>query len=64
MDDPKVGMSEEEQRARKLLPELARQVQRDAAEVRVPQQVVEVVGEELKDETQMFLPNEVRLQFH
>ena len=49
MDDVELWGCEEQQRCAQLLRELARQVERDATEVGVPQQVVEVVGEQLKD---------------
>lgn len=51
MNDVQIHRREEVQCHAQLLGELARQVQRDAAKVRVTQQVVEVVGEKLKDQT-------------
>ena len=56
-----VGYEEHEGGA-ELLGELARQVERDALEVGVAQQVVQVVGEELEDETQVVAVHEVALE--
>ena len=53
VDDVEFGRREEQQRGAQLLRKLACQVQRDAAEVCVAQQVVQVVGEQLEDETQV-----------
>jgi len=64
VDDVELGRREEEQRSAQLLRELARQVQRNAAEVGVAQQVVQVVREQLKDETQVRPEHELPLQLH
>jgi len=53
VDDVEFGRREEHQRHAQLLRELARQVERDAAKVGVAQQVVEVVREQLEDETEV-----------
>ena len=53
MDNVEFGRREEQQRRAQLLSKLARQVQRDAAEVGVAQQVVQVVGKQLEDQTQV-----------
>jgi len=53
VDDVELGRREEQQRGAQLLRELARQVQRDATEVGVAQQVVEVVRQQLEDETEV-----------
>ena len=64
VDDVEVGRAQEHERRAQLLRELARQVERHAAEVGVAQQVVQVVGEELEDETQVVAEHEVPLEFH
>lgn len=43
VDDAELGRGQEQQRSAKLLSKLPGQVERDATEVGVPQQVVEVV---------------------
>ena len=48
VDDAQLGRRQEEQRRAQLLRELARQVERHAAEVGVAQQVVQVVAEQLE----------------
>jgi len=53
VDDVELRRREEQQGRAQLLCKLARQIQRDAAEVGVAQKVVQVVGEQLKDETQV-----------
>jgi hypothetical protein len=45
-----------------LLSKLPRQVERDAAEIGVPQQVVQVVGQQLEDQAEVVPPHEVVLQ--
>jgi hypothetical protein len=57
-----LGRRQEEQSRAKLLRKLPRQVEGDAAEVRVPQQVVQVVREQFKHKTQVVPPHEVALQ--
>ena len=64
VDDAELGRREEEQRGAELLRKLARQVERHAAEVGVAQEVVEVVGEQLKDEAEVLAEHEVALQSH
>jgi len=64
VDDVEVGCGKEQQRGAQLLRKLARQVQRDATEVGVAQQVVQVVGEQLKDEAQVRTEHELTLQLH
>ena len=61
VNDVQLGRREEQQRRAQLLRELTRQVERDAAEVGVPQQVVQVVGEQLKDQAQVVAEHEVLL---
>ena len=63
MDDVELRRSQEEQRRAQLLRKLARQVERDAAEVGVAQQVVQVVGEQLEDQTEVVTEHEVTLEF-
>ena len=62
--DVEVGRAQEHERRAQLLRELARQVERHTAEVGVAQKVVQVVGEELEDETQVVAEHEVSLEFH
>jgi len=64
VDDVQFRRRKEHQRHAQLLRKLARQVQGHAAEVGVAQQVVEVVREQLKDETQVGTEHEVTLQPH
>lgn len=61
MDDAELGRGQEEQCRAQLLSELARQVERDAAEVGVAQEVVQVVGEELENQAQVVTEHEVPL---
>lgn len=53
MNNVEFGRREEQQRCAQLLRKLARKVQRDAAEVCIAQQVVQVVGKQLEDQTQV-----------
>jgi len=62
--DVEFGRREEQQRRAQLLRKLARQIQRDAAEVGVAQQVVQVVRQQLKHETQVRSEHELPLQLH
>ena len=64
VDDVELGRGQEQQRRAHLLRKLARQVEGDAAEVGVAQQVVQVIGEQLEDEAEMVAEHEVPLQFH
>jgi len=61
VDDGQFGRRQEEQRRAELLRELARQVQRDAAEVGVAQQVVQVVRQQFEHQTQVVAPHKVPL---
>ena len=61
VNDVQLRRREEQQRRAQLLRELTRQVERDAAEVGVPQQVVQVVGEQLEDQAQVVAEHEVLL---
>ena len=49
------GAREEEKRRAQLLGKPPSEVERDAAEVGVAEEFVEMVGEELKDETEVVL---------
>ena len=49
---------EEQQSSAELLSELARQIQRDSAKIGVSQQLVEIVGKQFKDKTQMVAEHE------
>lgn len=62
VDDAELRRSQEEQCCAHLLGELAGQVERDAAEVGVPQQVIQVVGQHLKHQTEVVSKHEVALQ--
>lgn len=64
MDDAELRRGQEEQRRAELLRQLPRQVQRDAAEVCVAQEVIQVVGEQLKHQAQVVPEHEVPLQVH
>jgi len=64
VNDVEFGRSKEHQSHTQLLCKLSRQVQRHASKVGVAQQVVEVVWEQLKDETEMGTEHEVPLQSH
>ena len=50
---------EEEKRRAQLLGKLLSELERDAAEVGVAEEFVDIVGEELKDETEVVLEHEV-----
>ena len=62
MDDVDLGRGEVEQSRAQLLGKLAREVQRDSPEVGVAQQLIEVVGEQLKHQTQVVAEHEVPLE--
>lgn len=64
VNDAELGCGQKEQCCAQLLGKLSCQVERDAAEVGVPQQVVEVVREEFKDETQVVSEHKVPPQLH
>ena len=64
MYDAELARSQERQRRTQLLGELSREVERDAAEVRVAQQIVQVVREQLEDQTQVVAVHKVALQLH
>ena len=59
MDDSHLGLAEEEKGRTELLCKLAREVDGDAPEASVTQEVVEVEGEQLKHQTQVTVPQEV-----
>ena len=62
MDDAELWCGQEEQRRAQLLGELPRQVEGDAPEVGVPQQIVQVVGEHLEHQAEVVPEHEVTLQ--
>lgn len=64
MDDAQFRGGQEEQRRAKLLSKLARQVQRHAAEICVPQQIVQVIGQHLEDQTQVIPEHEMAFQMN
>lgn len=57
-------LAQEQERGAKLLRELPGEVERDAAEVGVAEQVVQVVREQLEHQAQVVSPHEVALQFY
>lgn len=59
MDDVEFWGGEEEQCGAELLGELASETERNAAEVSIPQQIVEVVREQVEYETQMMTEHEM-----
>ena len=64
MGDRDVAQREEAERLEDALAELADEVERDALEARVPQQVVQVVREHLEDEALVAAEHEVLEQPH
>lgn len=64
VDYVKFRCREEHQCCAQLLRKLPREIQRYAPEVGVPQEVVQVVGEQLKHQTEVIPPHEVSFQFH
>ena len=62
VDDAELVGDEEHEGGAELLREFAREVEGDAAEVGVAEQVVEVVGEELEDEAEVVAVHEVALE--
>ncbi len=62
VDHVDLWRGQEQQRRAQLLGKLACQVQRDATEIGVPEELVEVVGEKLEDETEMVPEHEVAFQ--
>lgn len=64
MDDAELGCRQEKQRSAQLLGKLACEVERHAAEVGVTEQVIEVVGQQLKHQAQVAPEHEMPLQVH
>ena len=62
VDDAELRGGQEEQRGAELLCEFAGEVEGNAAEVGVAEEVVEVVGEQLEGEAQVVAEHEVALQ--
>ena len=62
VDDVEGGVGEKEQSCAQLLRKLASQVEGDTPEISVSEQLVEVIGEELKDKAQVVAKHEVALQ--
>ena len=62
MDDVEGGVGEKEQSRAELLRKLASQIEGDAPEISVSEQLVEVVGQEFEDEAQVTTKHEVALQ--
>lgn len=61
MDDLDFWCGEEQEGRAQLLRKLASQVQRHASEVGIAQQLIKIVGEQLKYQTQMVTIHEVTL---
>jgi len=61
VDDAELRCGQEQECRAQLLGELPRQVEGDAAEVGVPQQVVQVVGEHLEHQAEVVPEHEVPL---
>lgn len=64
MNDAELRRGQKEQCRAELLRQLPGQVQRDAAEVGVAQEVVQVVGQQLEHQAQVVPEHEVPLQVH
>ena len=64
MYDAEGRVGEEEEGRAQLLRKLAGKVEGDAPEVGVAEELVEIVGEELKDQTEMVPEHEVTLETH
>jgi len=62
MDDVEFRWGEEEQCSAQLLRKLAREVEWHASKVSVAQEIIEIVGEELKDEAEVGAKHKVSLQ--
>ena len=62
MDDVEGGVGEKEEGRAQLLGKLAGEVERDSSEVGVSEELVEIVGEELEDQTEVVAEHEVTLQ--
>ena len=63
MDDVELWRGQEQQSCTQLLRKLACQIEGHSPEVGVPQQVVKVVGQQLKHQAQVVAEREVTLQF-
>ena len=61
MYNVELGSCQEQERGTQLLCKLTRQIQTDTAKVSVPQQVVEIVGEQLEHKTQVIAEHELSL---
>ncbi|KAF7242430.1 putative beta-glucosidase I, partial [Varanus komodoensis] len=64
VDNAELRCGQEEQSSAQLLGKLACEVERDATEVGVTEQVIEVVGQQLKHQAQMAPEHEMPLQVH
>lgn len=56
------GCAKEQKSRAQLLRKFAREVQRDATEIGVPQQIVQIIRQQLKNEAQMIAPHKVTLE--
>lgn len=56
------GCAQEQEGRAQLLRKFAREVQRDATEICVPKQIVQVIREQLEDEAQMIAPHKMALE--
>lgn len=64
MNNPNLGSAKKEQSGAQLLSKLSCEVEGDASEVGVSEEVVQVVGEQLEDQAQVVLVHEVSLELH
>ena len=62
VDDPQLGCGEVQESCAKLLCKLASEVEGDSVKVGVPQELVEIVGEELKHQAEVATEHEVPLE--
>ena len=64
MDDAYLRFREEGECRAQLLGKLTSQVNRDASETGVSEEVVKVKGQEFKDQAEVLSPKEMPFQFH
>ena len=64
VNDIEGGVGEKEQSCAQLLRKFACEVEGHAPEVGVPEQLIKVIGEELKDQTEVITEHEVTFQPH
>lgn len=59
VDNAQLGRREEEEGCTELLSKLARQIEGNAAEVCIPEEIVQIVRQQLKDKTKVVPPHEM-----